>query len=155
MAMSSLSRFVLAACAALFLCSGAHAAPTISGNYYDEGTFATCNTTSICKALFSPIPAGRKVLITQISCDIQAAGNDAEIRGVSLGIQAGSQFVRSKVILPNLIYTAAGNAQRTYVVSQPIQLLVAVNRPAVSTFFSTNADAINLFCQITGTISPP
>lgn len=150
-----LVRLASAAFAALLLGAGANAAPIISGSYYEDSTFATCSNTGVCKALFALIPSGRKVLITEAACDIQAAGNNAEIRAAYLGIQAGTQFVRARVLLPNLVYTAAGNTQRTYVVSQPTLLLVAVNRPALLTFFSTNANAINLSCQIAGTISPP
>lgn len=96
------------------------------------------------------------MLITLVSCSIRAVGNNAEIKGARLGVlTASSQLVRLKELLPNLIFTAAGNTERIYVVSQPIRLLVAVNRPALVVFLSADADTIDLECQIAGTISPP
>lgn len=137
----------------LLFSQNASAAPIISGNYYEEDSFATCDNTSACKIRFAAVSAGKKLLITQVSCEIQAAGNNAELRGVNLAIN-GNPLRRLKTLLPNLIYTSAGNAQRTYVVGQTFQFLVGpATSPAVSTFFSTAANTINLVCQIVGTIS--
>lgn len=60
MAMSSLTRFVLAACAAFFPFSGTRAAPIISGDYYEEGALATCNNANFCERNSRPFRQGRK-----------------------------------------------------------------------------------------------
>ena len=143
--------------AALFLSAvgltQAQGAPLIRGQNYVEDKFKVCNTAS-CELNFTPIPAGKYLVVTNISCVTQTR-NAANIPEISFhGNTPFNLMVLIPVFAGNRV--AGGQTIREYFANnQVFALVTAAIAPRIRiTTFSQQGFVSTLECTIGGQLKP-
>ena len=151
----TISRYVFlgawAASAGLLTARTAAAAPVINGQYYEENASVGCGVSNGCTLPFTAVPAGKRLLITRISCAITEA-ND-RIVSVALGRRSGSGVQRDQYLNVTLISGVAG--LRRFVVSQETSLLLGAGVQPGIELVTDLSGASSFTCQIIGQLSGP
>jgi len=141
----SLNKIAIAALGMTILGSSAQAAPIIVDKYYEDNVALSCDTDP-CSAFFSPVPAGKKLLVTNIACSITANSSSLYMAEFTSG--AGHTIRREilqvgpvRPLGPNSAYTAGGEIKF---------LLGPGHLPRVTAYLTSTASA-HLVGRIVGT----
>lgn len=108
-----------------------------------------CNGISFCYILFTKVPAGKQLAVTQVSCSLSVSSGTAEAVGMYLGVRRNAGAVeRFTMLVPGTMpsnqpgYTLVLN-------SGALQLYEAGDRPEIFVGFKASASTTG-FCTIAG-----
>ena len=145
--LSHIRRAVLVTAAVLGLATTgpAGAAPIIVGSVYSEYNTKSCGGTTTCSMAFSAIPAGKSVVIRNLTCSVR--------HGTSATTPILFPFTgNGRIAWPKLGLAVTSGGTRVYTVNEEMfALFTAGQSPAIG--FSVNtATTIFLYCTISGDI---
>jgi hypothetical protein len=141
-------------------------AVTVGTNYHETSSrygtqvpgTAGCNNTNTCYISFNLVPAGKQLLITDISCEafINAGSAAAVLRTQVMTYLGNNQMTDRYTFLKSTIVYEDNSSSRTFQVKDTARHLVrAGERPVVvlrSLFFATQMMGL---CSIAGKIGNP
>lgn len=131
---------------------GSHQA-VIIGSDYQDSTITTsqspplasaCKANTACYFVFSRVPLGKRLNVTQASCAIQTTGGDITFAGLILLKGNGTLVQRYQFLVP--VKTATGFFSMN---NTMLQLFREKERPLVEIGTTANVD-VGGFCTISG-----
>jgi hypothetical protein len=139
--------FALAALLAITAHPGASAAPLISqGAYTDEAT-KSCTNAYSCTARFTPIPAGKTLIVQNISCYIH---HSSAAQTSAFRLTSGSRTVW----LPLGPSTVVGTTRRYFPNLDLFAPIRSGQTPSAYLSFSNRAAGAAVTCTIAGELRP-
>jgi len=132
------------------LASVSQAAPIISQGYYEEFLSRNCFNASSCNVPFSAVPAGKTLIITNVSCQLLTSGTNTAVFGASLTKVGGGgpTFLGTSVLVTSTTFRKfLSNTQVT-------KIYLAGQSPSVSVSFTTSISTIGMNCFISGSLRP-
>jgi len=142
----------LAAAALVASATAAAAAPTIAGPYWSERVLKVCSNLSFCELGFTPVPAGKSLLVTDAGCVVTMASNQA-IAAMSV---SGRKSDNTSVGLTNFVqvayFSADASSRRYQGQTEMAQLLTATQRATVTASKSAATGEFIVSCTLTGTL---
>lgn len=123
----------------------AGAAPAIVGAFYSENNSKSCGGVASCTMSFSAIPAGRSVVVRNLTCSVRHGA--AATTSILFPFTGNGRNAWPKL---GLAVTSGGT--RVYTVNEEMfALFTAGQSPAIGLSVNT-ATTISLFCTISGDI---
>jgi hypothetical protein len=130
------------------LTSPASAAPTISGNYYDEYVTISCSTATFCAVSFSSTPANQLLTINYTACQIKIPTNtNYSAMVLTVSTATGTRGV----FLPSLAHSNGSNNIIDFNI--PVGFRVGPGKTPVIIASFTSSVSATASCTITGTLS--
>jgi hypothetical protein len=133
--------------------SPALGAPIIAGAVYNEAKSQSC-TAPNCFLTFTQIPAGKHLVVTNVSCSIQTR-NAPNIPQISFRqtIETGNYYL-APIFRGNR--TAGGDVFRDYVSNDAVSLIVrSTSFPRVTVLtFAGQGSVVAFDCMISGVLKP-
>jgi hypothetical protein len=128
------------------------ATPTIIQGNYEETIAQSCPNAPSCSVVFSAVPAGKALVVSDVSCQITAGGSGV-ITVLSLNRQ-GSLVNQAflNVSAPVIVST---NFRRFFSNTEISKLYAGGAIPKVSVSFSAVQAAGNMACHIAGALITP
>jgi hypothetical protein len=145
------ARTVLAAVASLVaFSSAASAAPTIAGGFYQEQMLKTCNNTTSCELMFTAVPAGKTLIVSDVACVITTA-NTASISALSLSARQANNTLVSRSSYPQPVLVANLNGTKRYQAQTPVTFItLAGEKPRVFASVSQASAEFVAMCNVSG-----
>lgn len=148
--MKSLYRAALAAGAMLVAAiSTASASSVIVAGFYEDNAAANCPSSSNCVAVFSPIPAGRIVVVGRVNCAI-VAGGGATVSTIDGNLSALQDFkptARAQYLLPIRL----DPGESSFFLNNEVDMLFGpASRPGIQILLNVSPTVHKMKCQITG-----
>jgi hypothetical protein len=142
----------------------AQAGPAITvGGYYQQTTTLTsqdppkvgpCNNTHFCDFIFRPVPAGKQLIATHLSCDLETEDNDIFAAYLFVQLPDGSTPLRYQFFAPTKVRSETNDFNPHFVInSETLQLYKASERPLVIVWPTVPGEdfaTITGFCTIAG-----
>jgi len=142
----------LAAAALVASATAASAAPTIAGAFWSERVLKVCSNFSFCELGFTPVPAGKSLMITDAGCVVTMPSNQA-IAAISV---SGRKSDNTSVGLTNYVqvvsFSSDASTRRYQGQTQVAQLLTTTQRATVTASKSTATGEFIVNCTLTGTL---
>jgi len=89
---------------------GAQAAAVSVDGFYNQTVSKSCPTTDVCQTPFSAVPAGKTLIVTNVSCTIQAGGT-ALLTDFYMVLKEDDTFDYKTYLLPVYLGASGGNRQ--------------------------------------------
>lgn len=142
----------LAAAALVASATAAAAAPTIAGPFWSERVLKVCSNLSFCELSFTPVPAGKSLMVTDAGCVVTMPSNQA-ISAISV---SGRKSDNTSVGLTNYVqvvsFSSDASTRRYQGQTQMAQLLTTTQRATVTASKSTATGEFIVSCTLTGTL---
>lgn len=144
--------FAAAALAAVAAAAPASAAPVVAGNVYMDRTFAICSNSTNCEVVFTAVPAGKTLIVTDAGCVATTNNNVAVVSSVLRGRDSGGNLVnRNAYFTP--VLTMASNGNRRYQMQMSTTMIMkAGDKPQVFLGPLSAPTAFFADCTIAGTL---
>ena len=133
-----------------FLASVAQAVPIISQGYYEEFLSRNCFNASSCSVPFSAVPAGKTLIVTNVSCQLLTSGTNTAVHAASLTKVGGG----GPTFLETSVFVTATTFRRFLSNTQVTKIYRAGESPSVSVSFTTTISTISMNCHISGILKP-
>jgi hypothetical protein len=148
--MKSLYRAALAAGAVLATAlSTASASSVIVAGFYEDNATANCPSSSNCVAVFSPIPAGRIVVVGWVNCVI-VAGGGATISTITGNLSALQNF-KPTARAQYLLLARLHPSESSFFLNNEVDMLFRpASRPGIQILINVTPTVHKMKCQITG-----
>ena len=148
----SFVRFAAAAAALFTVASAAEAAPIISGDYYQDQTLKVCNAVGSCELMFAAVPAGKKLIMTDVGCVTTMTSSSSSISLSVSARQAGNPgSLVSRTNYPTQTLVSVLNGQKRYQAQAKImEIVLAGEKPRVFTEASPAPASFIVNCTISG-----
>lgn len=127
---------------------------TITNGRYFETAQVTCNNANNCNINLTTIPAGKIVIIRNLSCNWSFTAGTVVAKSAFFAIMASpsTAIASDNFSLPSADATAKVLSSRPVVHEQFGALVPPGHFPRVGVNFNSTATVILLFCSIMGTI---
>jgi hypothetical protein len=126
----------------------AQATPTIIQGHYEEGVTLVCPNAQACSIVFTAIPAGKALIVSNVSCSI-TAGNTSAILTLLLTRQ-GSAANQAYL---NLGTAVTFSSIRRFVSNTDIEKIYAGGAiPKISASLNAVQASVNMACYIAGVL---
>jgi hypothetical protein len=135
---------------ALAFATPSRAVTAQSLGFYEETVNVSCSNAFGCSDIFSPVPAGKTLLVTNVSCHFVGGGNSL-VNSARLIIQSGIGIVS---FLNVSILHSASSFRRFLSNTEVNKIFVSPVRPAVTVGFATLQPNISMQCTISGQLKP-
>ena len=146
-ALVGLQRLTYALALAAVLAGSAGAAPIITlGNYIEDGV-QTCTNVTSCRLTFTALPAGKSLIVHNVSCRVSFTVGTARLNSFYLAGQGKESYLvigSTSTTGSNALYQVNNAVFAPYAPGAPPFIYVSIDRASI----------ISLNCTIAGELKP-
>lgn len=148
-----MTRSTTAALAAAFVLAAAGtaaAAPTIAGAYYQEQTLKLCNGTGSCELMFTAVPAGKSLILTDVAC-VATMTSSSTLSALSVSSRNAANALVGRTSYPTAsALSVVGGIRRYQAQAGLTHIVAAQEKPRVYVEASPAPASFVAQCSISG-----
>jgi len=129
----------------------AEAVPQVQGGFYQENIIKVCGGGSPCVAQFTPVAAGKTLVVRQVDCRIVVTSG-ITVYGTALH-SFGNLISGNSYLTPRTEKSINPANATAWVYSANVMNMFSGTTPTVTAYTSAVAGTFNTYCTITGTYS--
>jgi len=142
----------LAAAALVASATAAAATPVTAGNYWSEKLSKVCDNSSYCEVSFTPVPAGKTLIVTDAGCVVTMPTSQS-IAAISVsGRKADNTPIGLVSYVQTVSFSSDSTSRRYQGQTQMKHLVLATQRANVTVSKYGSAGEFIVGCTLTGTL---
>ncbi|BBE73422.1 hypothetical protein [Oharaeibacter diazotrophicus] len=140
----------LAATVLLAAAGSAAAAPTIAGAYYQEQTLKLCSGVSACELMFTAVPAGKSLILTDVAC-VATMTSSSTLSALSVSSRTAANVLVARTSYPTATtLSVVGGIRRYQAQAELTHIVAAQERPRVYVEANPAPASFVAQCSISG-----